>query len=64
MRHYLSLKRHLTIRALTLLFLAEVRSRDGEKNPELTVYQVRMAANAMIQAESVIHSLTTAATLP
>ena len=46
----MSLKRHLTLSALTLLFLAEVRSQDVKKTTELTVCQVRIAADAMIRS--------------
>ena len=49
-RSYLGLKRHQTVTAVTHLFLAEVRSELGEKNPELTVCQIRIAPDALVRS--------------
>lgn len=49
-RCYTGLIRHLIISAVSLLFLACVRARFGIRYAEVTVRQMRMAANALIQS--------------
>lgn len=51
-RRYQGLIRHLIISSVSLVFLARVRSTFGAQIAELTVRQLRMAVNALIQALS------------
>jgi SRSO17 transposase len=49
-RRYIGLKRHLILSSVSYLFLAPVRSRRREKNPELTICQVHNAVAALVQS--------------
>jgi len=49
-RRYQGLIRHLILSSVSLLFLARVRRSLGVRIADLTVRQLRMAANALIQA--------------
>lgn len=51
-RRYQGLIRHLILSSVSLLFLAQVRRSLGVRIADLTVRQLRMAANALIQALS------------